>query len=1647
MFLRFPSLGKTIAKVLIGLAGLIIIFNFSIAAFRPVPAKAFPGEAMAAAVFREVRQIFRDIRFTIKDKIAKVMKVSADVAFKNALSVFLGKLAEDTATWVASAGTGQSPLFISDKKYFQNLGYAAAGDFLDTYVKDVFGTSLCQPYVNQQVNLIRASEKLVLGNPLAVCQNGCSSESTNRQARIKQIEGELAGMQEVLRADQESGGVTTQTCRVQPPVGPPPATGWSDSDYYYGTPGIQLDSGDCVRIMSAVLAKEKAQDNQSLKLCLQQCNSGRRKEACSAKDMWKNLEASKVTAQVSLFFEPEQNDIGQLAKIYGLSAQKQTQSIEQEKTVVQGGIKPTETKVSGQPTSPAVLVQKKAEEPIENATKKETTYTGSIAADTIRIFTNTLSQKLMERFFKGKCGLNPAACKGPSNDTSGGLIQLNNIAAAKLQFANLRQIDYVAGDTTKTEDVIQIIRNRGVPLDDRLAQAINEKKTVKEALDVGLLDPTKTFGFDAEGNEPSDGYPYRLILYLRHYRIVPVGWELAAEYMENFDRRDIGLGDLMKLFSDCGQQVGTDVRPVSAYCGLIDPNWVLKAPATYCKRQGSGEEIITRRFACDEDNDLRKAGNENSRPPDLAQRDGTIDCGPDGKDIGRWEIARNTDYCTDEQSCIAENDDGSCKQYGYCFAEKPVWRFNGTSCPNYYASCRDYTSSDGANFTYLAKTTDSAGCTADNAGCKWYCELPRPDGTWGCTTDFGPKINLDRDAEQCPASADGCTEFLGVTNGANVIWNSNFEEYFRHLGDTFDTFKGWTSTGSTYAVPSDLNLPNITGKTALQLSGGDLRPQIFPSLTSLYYRRFVFSYYAKAVTGTCTGNATLRLGGVVANERTVAVTYDSTWQRVVVATDNPVLPPTPVNAAVEAFIGTPSCDIVVDNAQLEDGGSLSDYKDYGAAQKIYLTKNRASCSSSEIGCELYTPVLGGLRVPAVVNDGNRCSADAVGCKAFREMPIERIPKREAVDPTFIIPATGKQCTAAAVGCEEYTNLDEQARGGEAREYYSRIKQCVRPVTGDATQVTYFSWEGSETQGFQLRSYRLKQSNFDAGPCTNLSVGSITADPQCADNAANRATCTDLASNPDCTEFFDTAGNLFPLLRSRTINVLEDCHPARNSIDQTLPGNDPDLGIPYNQRIFMISPSESARCAASQAGCREFKGNNGNNTRIAYSDGFESGSVANWTLNAGGGLSTEATAVGGHSLLLTAGGSRLNATVVQPQLSQEKSYVLSFWAKPQAGSATISQIYFDNGTPADDRYLLRPPGLILTSGWNLYTVGPVTFDRDVSLTESLFLDLADGLYLDNFQLKELTDNTYLINGSAQSCLATEANCEAYADRAGQKHYLTSFASLCSEAKVGCAQLYNTLNSSTPFALTVKGRGVPDDQFTTQVVSSQSFCKAEDKGCQMLGLPTIDETGTVVDWRTQYLKNNPDEYEKILCLASENFCSEYASKLDNTKSYFRDPGSNTCSYERLPDQIEFTWVITGTTTPCPSTKVMDECELRNIGGQDRFCYRSSPEGVCLPCTTRTCEAQQSGCTEYRDPSEPANCRADCPLELEQGKPLTVDANCRELRASDGGLPGCSSYFFLKQSVDGSAGDCGTQVNLTEGCRPFFDTSNPIRNFRGA
>ena len=1791
-------------------------------------------------------------------KSKEVIKVASDVAVKNGLRVFFGQLAEDTAVWLASAGTGQKPLFITDPNYWKNLTDAAAGDALYSLGANTFGINVCEPDLNAKLSITFALNKTF--NPATWCTDNCRA-SFNSEINTSNVlySGEVQySTTQIIRDDNASypqAGLITYfqqyatesrfeifaslhpdgdflcpvSCgEIMGPVLPGyicvDASHTSSIDQAI-TLDLELENlQGCISTLQNISIKEKQSAETQRRLCLVNCDKGATKSKCMLPNILKNIKHLKnqklVPTFANAYLQIEQNDIGQLLFLYGLIDEKTQAELAKERLLYESPhVGPVTAKVSKEILSPKEAVLARLNLAVDKSTVAEEVYTGSPRADIVTIFTNTLVNKLIERFYGGRCALNPGAsgCSGPTGGSKLSQIVFgaggpSGIAAAKLQFASISKVNFTRGSPGQDPIDSSDLASQGI-IGSGLQTAIDQQMTVGEAINKGLIGGT--FGFDAEGREPiiDSGIPYRAIVYLRNYRVVPVGWELAAKWIRDHPQ-NVSLEQLASQeFYDCdsgGNSVCSDDSSISCrgnsdcydyplcpddscvddsqicvveadggpaacyddcitdddcgenascidtpgafpdhcvgddqpycryevsaspFCGLVDPNWVLKMPDTYCEKRGASEEIISKEYLCLED----------------TNDDDLYDCSEEGGDIGEWQVIRNTETCVDEISCLIEDSTGKCLKYGYCFEERPSWKFNGDECSRQYVSCQSLERSDGQQFSYLMNTVDNNGCDVTNAGCRWYCREPSYDEAtraWTCTRDLGDKIHFDRDVEECLESEVGCQEFIRYDEEVNMVQNGSFEYYFNWVdgqkvdGEADDSVDDqweqvWLgngtapySCGAIGEATTDAYAGSVAAKLSMITESGDViqicsdddtgRTLTFSQIDtghSILNRTFTVSFYAKA-SNACTlrAGSSNGLGGSgfvweYYGRTTFNLTND--WRRYSynytvdrISLDDSGDPVSP-NALSLGFRPNPDCEIYIDAVQLEEGG-LTAYKDYGTTNLTYLNQTRVSCPADDVGCDKYTPVKGGVSIPGVVYGQNLCSADKVGCNAFQEMPTENIPQRDGVDPLYFISGTGTKCNSASVGCEEYTNLDEVAAGGEGKAYFKQIRQCVKPEAPDVA--TYYTWEGDDVQGYQLRAFELKESNLGDAPCTNLSVSVSGEEPVCEDDIREPATClaSEMGYNPDCTEYYDTNAVAYYLLRSRVIEATEGCKSYRNTIDSQS-GDD---------NIYFLDSTKSLACSASEVGCREYKGNMGQVTRPIFEDNFENPQTAasNWM---SGFLSNESLRANEHSLRVvgnSTGTSVSTPAVLDGKLIQGQEYHLTFWLKPETAT-TINRLVIQNngvGGPEDALIFVSDSDPVtLTQDWNRYTFGPLRFTRSVGDFEQLAINTDGSFFLDNVLLEEVSDTTYLIKDTYIRCSANDLGCEEYKDSKGKTHYIKSFDHLCAEQYIGCEAMVNTQNSNYPFSETIKEIYINADTIETIVYDSAKLCPSMAKGCNKFGLPMLNILEEPSDWITRYLINDPDKYDysdgekdtSIACLSAHDRCDEYTYTNGEGVSWFKDPSNKTCEYKL--GSIEYQWFKTATTNLCPTVTPPIEgkptgkaCVRACTAGiyRDQACVenRDCPGGECggedgsvgnsclvdgdCPLNGYICDYwvglcpfEQSGCNEYRDPSDPDNCRSTCSLEEIGGEYVPVDDSCNptvcfggdrngeycystaECPGEEGvyctgiGIPGCRSYYYIRDTVEDNKAECGNTINFEEGCLPFNDISNPELNMRG-
>ncbi len=707
----------------------------------------------------------------------------------------------------------------------------------------------------------------------------------------------------------------------------------------------------------------------------------------------------------------------------------------------------------------------------------------------------------------------------------------------------------------------------------------------------------------------------------------------------------------------------------------------------------------------------------------------------------------------------------------------------------------------------------------------------------------------------------------------------------------------------------------------------------------------------------------------------------------------------------------------------------------GANPPADCAKYAPSCRREEVGCNAYVPKDGGVAITAVTTANDLCPAECGGYDTFRQEPTQF---NEAYFPLFLIPSTATSCVASEVGCSEFTNIEKLAQGGESREYFTYLRFCTKP---DEQTGTYYTWEGNDVRGYQLRSWSLRKSNLVApigvsdptggtAPCTKLAYDGA-GQPHCADDAASvtASSCAkfDVGINPDCREFYDIDGNIHYRLYSKTILSSDACKEYRITKSTETECRDHGGRWQNAECRYLAYAPESLSCAPAAKDCRAYSGNASRNIRVLFTDDFEGGTTSGWSSVPGGGStadvvnSNESVSAGGHSLKLTRADVTKN---VATHIRKGQSYILTFWAKGTGDlTARLSQAADHSFTY--NRTTSTEAPVSLSTEWRPYQIGPVEITRDVDSAEQLSFQRIGGgaalFFLDNVELREITDDVYLIESSWKtpaSCDQTPSGaaspqymlgCRAYTDRSNATATFKSFEKLCRSAAVGCEALYDTRNSSSPFPQTfravcsiaaacVPGAGltcpcVVDGAAVCQVTKGQTSCRydIDDEVSASRVSPTGDTVRVASD-AVEYLVND----SKYRCDAAAIGCTAMGDRRMNSERTAVDAWK-TVYLKNLPADYG--------KTLCNETEQYCQAYTRNVDGSP--VYFKDPEA-------RVCE--------YRD-----GAAAGSRGWFKKGTSEPCDPNF--LESGD-------RYGIWKNSdanYDGWTGECSPQYDM---CKEFVD-----------
>jgi len=1176
------------------------------------------------------------------------------------------------------------------------------------------------------------------------------------------------------------------------------------------------------------------------------------------------------------------------------------------------------TDVAGHILTPGTMI---ADELRKNMGKADTgmaIFTGTVA-DVVEEFLNTLVSQLIKNLQAGFFSSAPVDNSGTLdlkpllalfNPNSSPISIINGTAGAKAKFGGL-----LSSDNYKVGGKYDLLVKLATCSDD----AKNNPGPTDCVLDQGLVSAIKSMSYvndlpqdiknrvfapssEMEKTLTSNMISYRSILIMRSYRIVPVGWEVAAEIAHNNNATQITLGEVMERFN-----IDDRLTNPKSYYHLVDPYWTLKLPELYCRRTGYGEQ------------------NSGIKDQSLT-------------------INRN-EYCSDPTQCLKEDGSGKCLSYGYCEEEKPIWRL-GKECEPRYNTCTTYTSRSNAEANWLANTLDYGNCNANNVGCRSYAtnynyqskmwngdkiidsavtrlssnllentiSVDTSDSRWhvleGHSISINSRLDLgtvcnkgncakitgcvwDETDKNCimagannscvvPPGGISCAveSCFSATNALSGL-NPGFEE--QETGLNTGNAKFWTDELSfsdinnrhyraAGAGVSGYGLKAVSANNSVDLITS-LPSASLPAIPLAAGKTYKLKF---SIRGTIT-NGSIRVGirdgndpyAEGADNTNVGWSFVSSianWTTIELPfvndknfTEGRVVIITPVDSITDVAFDnfslqqmTDSCSagsvrlftaptdesnyLSASNLYLDRDAEICGASSAGCSQFIRVHSNRIAsefseaqipaldyaskeyaylkkapdyyscyknqggawpstafelnnviakqapecnsfakvCMKSEVGCELYTPVNGDPQIPGIVDNLDLCPSECSGYQIYKQEATNFIAN--ASYKQLIADKNAKYCSAAFAGCDEFTNLDELGRGAEKKEYYVSFKACQRPQADDAN---YYTWEGSDTTGYQLKSFVLKksrvldpQTNLGYAPCTDLTYPNADGANYCNDVLTDGfCTKSDMAVNSDCREFYDASGYVHYRLQSKTISVSDNCHPYRRTQTQTTVdaaqtdcvGSHGWWKTATNECIYMAIPQEGRTCSAAAAGCRAYTGNRGNNVRNILSasdfisDDLNSNFWVDLSLSKSGlKISSESTYPGGNSL-----SNNGQPYIMHPvSLVKNRTYTLSFWAKGDIAFNNL-EVSFNAGVIANNLGTLMnkfsaaslagenllEPRIMVSTDWRRYDLGPVFVTGDPSGSEYLFFDTkGNKIYLDNIILKELSNNIYAIENS-------------------------------------------------------------------------------------------------------------------------------------------------------------------------------------------------------------------------------------------------------------------------------------------------------------
>lgn len=1492
---------------------------------------------------------------------------------------------------------------------------------------------------------ILITNKVVYALPVGVIVNDPSAEALAQAAKAKEIADQIAAISKnkswsfllhtVIQKAINKIAYDTASWIGSGAEGRDPTFFTKDNGKYWNDLADEA-GGDAIEQISAALPKDKDGNSYLGNLCnpslavkmriglglvAQSRPAAPNCTFSKMKDNWvaeqERIKAdlndpAKAGAMIAGLFSPDSNMLLAELEVTTNVSQVVNQKVNAKKAdrAEGGGWKMDLGSISGAYTAPPGTQARQLEQLQTMQSGSVLQRTGDMLVDAANVFVNQLAMTLFQRAMKElvKPGVNHqtndssmVSGAGFSGGNWGGVTgSLSDFSAGVQTTINEAVLTTLNPDNSELQvkdqgfDLLTEIASCPNPskptpstcvINNSFRDAIQQQLTIQEAVNNGKLSGKGKFGFGFVNNYTDLEYsgidfPYRSINILRKYRILPVGWELAAQKIVSMNLgRTYTLQELMDCYSEVGK-----------WCsGLVDPNWVLKASPYQCYRKGYGSTIVSSQITNDQVN-----------------------------------ISRNSDYCSEEKSCIVENTNGTCATWGDCTEERRGWKMDAPSCDPVYNTCQTFQTSNGNTASYLINTLNFNGCEDANAmGCREYAPISDYNVTTGTSTyDSSANIYLNESAQSCDSSNEGCHAFIRTKEtGVNLLKNASFEyspreDGFALLGTSFQ--EGYIGDWSLKLTPGLVTTTNIYigGEEGFDLKGEGL----------------VFSFAAKNCQGL-----TVDLG-----DENKPITVNSTnadnWSYYEVAHVF-ALDSTAGNVASLKF-NNPNANTscLIDAVKLERGAQATAFSDYGANGIIYeklmpdyltnvcvganqpevCNKFVNYCAATDVGCELYTSADEDFSIPAKPAVQDACPAECVGYKNYIQSESQFFsPQSE-----YFIPQTAKTCSADVAGCTAFTNLENASANGEGKEYFSYLWQCVKPDNPNCAE--FYSWQGTNDSGYQLHVYHLVASS------TNEAIASIVSDePKITkdDSADCNANIYQQIQNDsivglesqDCRQFIGKSGKISYHSFTNTISCSDNCHAYRmdeKNFDTTITssticaamGADHHWDIEAEQCvacknggvydtstdacIYHAVPDEGYSCQPEENGCREYKGPAGNNVMSILND--NNANLDDWyaTGTTRKLLSDESFFTqNGKSLLVTSTLSSAVRVITKrvPSIFQGGSYKLSFYAKPYISTSSLgaankiqyAQLITGAGTPVDFDVASNQ----LQPGWLLYTFYIKNFQPETDGNEYLAIAMDGDFFIANIKLTMTDDRYYLIKDSWNTPASCDQGfdgamsplymlgCQAYQDRAGNNAYFHQFSSLCQESGVGCELMIDTHNTAVYGAQSSstnpnwKWGSTLADNYVYVIYDENKLCEGADKGCERLGVNQKYAGMNLYD--DAFVKNDPERYGQIQCLVNNVGCDRWlTTEASPVEYHFKNPYGMTCELRTIGTTTK--WVeskvkrcdATGdvclVNANCVSGKCILETNKRCSNNLNKACAQNVECGVSGTCIAKP------GLPEYRD-----------------------------------------------------------------------------------